>query len=334
VLSFWACWRLDVHATSIDRALPWIALIVAFVAWLGESSAVLCAVPLLIGCAISFADDRTRLIGYGVIVAVAFCASLLSAQFAVRGAEFGFVIAGTALIRWIAREHVSFIREALLLALILAIVAVAKRSPFAIALALAAALYTPLIPLRTLAIPLAILAIAALTRLVSPQSSVLSPLAYLFIAIVLMLFPYSGIAARTPRYLRHGRAATDRVYLYWAMRPGQTQDFEVPHDAHSLILSLSNGANLKRHTLIGHLGERELHVGDVVDWGFARREEWWRSTNRLPRHAAGRIRAYGYDGWVDGAARFALPPDAKTIHLSVDPHLPPRTLLQVEAFER
>jgi hypothetical protein len=29
-----------------------------------------------------------------------------------------------------------------------------------------------------------------------------------------------------------------------------------------------------------------------------------------------------------------LPPGAKTIRISVDSHLPPKTLLQVEAFER
>src|SRR5205823_3055912 len=118
VLSFWALWRLSVpHATPIDRALPWIALIVVFVAWLGESSAVLCAVPLLVGCAIAIPDDRTRLFGYGLIVAIAFCGAMLNAQFAERGAQFGFAIAGTALIRWIAREHFSFFREALLLAI-------------------------------------------------------------------------------------------------------------------------------------------------------------------------------------------------------------------------
>lgn len=331
VLSFYACWRLGAHATSIDRALPWVALIVVAVAWLGESSAVLCAVPLLIGCAITFPNDRTRLLSYGVVVAVGFCGAMLNVDELTFPRATGFAIAGTALIRWIAREHFSFIREAMLLFLIVMIVAVARRSALGIALALVAALYTPTIPLRTLAIPIGILAIAWLTR---PLSTHLSALSTLLIALMLTLFPYSGILARTPRYLRHGNPAKDRVNLYWAMHPGQTQTFEVPPDAKNVILSLSNGANLKRRTVVGHLGEQELHVGDVVDWGFARREEWWRSTNRMPRHAAGHIRAYGYDGWVDGAVRFALPPGAQTIQLNVDPRLPRETILQVEAFER
>jgi hypothetical protein len=370
LLSFWACTRLGIHATSIDLALPWIALIVTFIAWLGESTAVLCAVPLLIGCAISFSDDRTRLLGYGAIVAVAFCGAMLNAgaQCAVRGAQngigalpnahgalsfpraAGFAIAGTALIRWIAREHFQFFREAILLALVIAIVAVAKHAPIGIALALLAALYTPAIPFRTLAIPIAFLIPALLEgrtpSSAQPRDSAASPrggrgrpplleaLSTLVIAIVVTLFPYSGIVARTPRYLRYGKPATNRVNLYWALKPGQSHDFEVPTETHALILSLSHGENLRGMTVVGRLGDRELHAGDLADWGFARRDQWWRAKNRLPRHAAGLIRGYGYDGWVDGAVRVEIPRDAKTIRVSVDPHLPPPGLLQVEAFER
>ena len=335
-LSFWACWRLSLpHATPIDRALPWVALIVTFVAWLADSSAVLCAVPLLIGCAITFPDDSKRLLGYGAIVAVAFCGAVLNVTELDFPRAAGFAVAATALIRWIAREHFSLWREAILLLIILAIVVVAKRSALGIALGAAAALYTPLIPLRTLVIPLGLLVLAFAA---SPRGGRGRPplrhVGLLFIAIVLTLFPYSGILARAPRYLRHGNPATKRVNLYWAMKPGQTNDFEVPTDARALILSLSNGSSLDRHALVGSLGDRELHAGDLADWGFARREQWWRSKNRLPRHAAGLIRGYGYDGWVDGAVRFALPPGAKTIRVSVDPRLPPATLLQVEAFER
>lgn len=329
MLSFWALWRLNVpHPTPIDLALPWIAVIVVSVAWLGESSAALCAVPLLVACAICFADERTHLISYGVVIALAFCGSILNLKELTFPRAAGFAVAGTALIRWIARTQFSFVREAILLMIVIAIVAVAKRSPLAIALAMAAALWTPAIPLRTLAIAIGFLAIAAIARV----SLTFVPL--LFAALALTLFAYSGIVARTPRYLRTGKPAIDRVHLYWAMHPGQSQTFEVPGGAHSLILSLSNGANLKHGTIVGRLGDLELHAGDVVDWGFARREEWWRSTNRLPRHAAGLIRGYGYDGWVDGAVRFALPPDARTIRVSVDPRLPRETILQVEAFER
>ena len=351
LLSFWACTCLGIHTTSIDRALPWIALIVTIIAWLGESTAVLCAVPLLIGCAVSFSDDRTRLFGYGAIVAVAFCGAMLnvSAQCAVRGAKngtsalsfpraAGFAIAGTALIRWIAREHFQFFREAILLALVIAVVAVAKHAPIGIALSLLAALYTPAIPFRTLLVPVLFMIVAAALRPLSTQHSALSTLnsalSTLIIAIVLTLFPYSGIVARTPRYLRYGKPATNRVNLYWAMRPGQSHDFEVPAEAHALILSLSHGENLRGMTVIGQVGDRELHAGDLADWGFARREQWWRAKNRLPRHAAGLIRGYGYDGWVDGAVRVEIPRDARTIRVSVDPNLPPPALLQLEAFER
>jgi hypothetical protein len=330
-LSFWACARLGVTATPIDRALPWIALIVTAVAWLADSYAVQCAVPLMIAAAICFPDEHTRLTAYGAIVAVAFCGAIMSVEVLDFPRTAGFAIAGTALIRWIAREHFQFFREAIVLVGVIVIVAVAKKSRLTIALAMIAALYTPAIPIRTLAIPFLIAIVAYALRPLSPQSSVLS---LLIIAIMLTLFPYSGILARTPRYLRYGKPAIDRVNRYWAMKPGESIDAEVPPGAHAVIVSLSNGARLDRHAVVGRLGDRELHAGDLADWGFARREQWWRSTNRLPRHAAGRIRGYGYDGWVDGAVRVAIPGDAKTIHVDVDPHLPPQTLLQVEAFER
>ena len=118
------------------------------------------------------------------------------------------------------------------------------------------------------------------------------------------------------------------------MKPGEADTFDVPANARYLILSLSNGAKLKPHTIVGHLEDRELHAGDLADWGFARRSEWWNSTNHLPRHSAGLVRAYGYDAWVDGAVRFAMPANARVIHVSVDRRLPANTLLQVEAFER
>ena len=322
VLSFWALWRLNVPF------LPWVAVIVVAIAWIGDSTAVLCAVPLLVGCAISISDERTRLIGYGIVVAIAFCAAVLNVKELTFPRAAGFAIAGTALIRWIAREQFSFFREALLLVCVIAIVAVAKRSAFGIALAMAAALYTPLIPLRTLLIAFAFIAIAALVRIQ------LTYVPLLFIAIVLTIFAYSGILARTPRWFRYGKPAIDRVNLYRAMKPGETETFEVPADARFLILSLSNGAKLKPHTAIGHLEDRELHAGDLADWGFARRGEWWSSTNHLPRHSAGLVRAYGYDAWVDGAVRFAVPPNARVVHVSVDRRLPANTLLQVEAFER
>ena len=51
-ISFFACARLGIASTPIDRALPWIALIVTFIAWLSRSTAVQCAVPLLLGAAI------------------------------------------------------------------------------------------------------------------------------------------------------------------------------------------------------------------------------------------------------------------------------------------
>jgi hypothetical protein len=299
------------------------------VAWRANSIAVQLAVPLLAGCAICLPDEKARLVAYGVVAAIAFCAALFEMKTLTFADAACFVVAGTALLRWIAREQFQFVKELIVLALAIAIIAIGRHTRLSIAIALAAVLYTPAIPARTLLIPFAFMLLAAALRQLKLDIPALAA-----IALMLTLFPFSGIVARTPRYLWRGKPALDRINLYRAMKPGEVEVLDVPHDAHFLILSLSNGATLKRMKNIGTLGDRELHAGDVVDWGFARRAEWWRSTTRLPRHTAGLIRAYGYDGWVDGAVRFELPQGAKTIRIAVDPKLPPKTMLQVEAFER
>ncbi|HEX3583812.1 MAG TPA: hypothetical protein VH087_18750, partial [Thermoanaerobaculia bacterium] len=107
-----------------------------------------------------------------------------------------------------------------------------------------------------------------------------------------------------------------------------------PGDATSIAISAANGFRLKRDRVAGTLNGRPLTMCDLADWGYMRREQWWRSRNRLPRVPAGIIRGYGYDAWVDGAGRIPLPPHATRIHVAADPHLPADARLQVEAFER
>jgi len=310
--------------------LPVIVWIVVAIAVLcGRRAAViLFAIPLLIACSICFPEPRMRLLGYGIVVAAAFCGAFWAIEEWTFVRCAGLTLCGIALLRWIARERVEVWREIVIVSAALLIVAVMKKSPLAVAIALAAAFFTPGIPTRTLLIPFAVAAVAWLIQF---ELVVVPAVAT---AAMLVLFPWSGVAARGPSYLFRATPAQRLAPLNFALRPGESIDIDVPNDAKSLAVSAANGFRLKRDQVAGTLDGRPLTMRDLADWGYMRREQWWRSTNRLPRVPAGIIRGYGYDAWVDGAGRIPLPPHATRIRVAADPHLPAGVRLQVEAFER
>jgi len=366
--------------TPIDHALPFITAVVIAIAVLcgagnpaGDrrrsrrryTETILFAIPLLIACAICFPDAQTRLLGYGIVVAAAFCAAFWAIEEWTFVRCAGLTLAGIALLRWIARERVEIWREVVIVAGAMLIVAVMKKGPLAVAVALAAAFVTPGIPTRTLLIPFAVAFIAIcapLIRLFTPPSRgrrvrynesnlpsgesgrrpgegrasrpnlVVVPA--LITTVMLILFPWSGVAARGITYFFRATPAQRLAPLNFALKPGESIDVDVPGDAKSIAISAANGVRLKRDTIAGALDGRPLTMRDLADWGYMRREQWWRSRNRLPRVPAGIIRGYGYDAWADGAGRIPLPPHATRIHVVADPRLPAEARLQVEAFER
>ncbi|HEX7190892.1 MAG TPA: hypothetical protein VF381_04895 [Thermoanaerobaculia bacterium] len=317
-------------STPIDHALPFIAvLVIAMAALCGRrAAAILFAIPLLVACAICFPDAHMRLLGYGIVVAAAFCGAFWAIEEWTFVRCAGLTVAGIALLRWIARERVEVWREIVIVAGALLIVAVMKKSPLAVAVALATAFLTPGIPTRTLLIPFAVAAIAWVVRI----ELVVVPA--FVTAVMLILFPWSGVAARGLSYFFRAAPAERIAPLNFALKPGESIDIDVPGDAKSIALSAANGFRLKRDTVAGSLDGHPLTMRDLSDWGYMRREQWWRSRNLLPRNPAGIIRGYGYDAWVDGAGRIPLPPHVTRIRVAADPHLPADTRLQVEAFER
>ena len=68
--------------TPIDAHLPLVIALVLACAWAargtGFTGIIQCAVPLLIAAMMTIADDRTRLMAYGVIVAAAFGVAVLA----------------------------------------------------------------------------------------------------------------------------------------------------------------------------------------------------------------------------------------------------------------
>ena len=217
-----ACAVVAAHgATPIDRALPWIAIILAIVAASAEEMNVFCAVPLLIVAEVAIPDEHLRLLTFGAIVAAAFVAA------AVRQINLPLVAAGVLLLRWIPLQPISLWRELVILGGVLALfIAMRSRSALALTIALAVALVTPAFPARMVVFPwivaalalvpnplfvallfvcgifarysnapLWFLAAAAMLVPYAARTKVALPAIVAGIA-VLIFFPWSGIAAR------------------------------------------------------------------------------------------------------------------------------------------
>lgn len=351
-LSAYACHLAVHHTTPIDQALPFIAVAVTLLAWLSHSGVML-GVPLLIVAEIAIADETLRLLMFGAVVAAAIAVasselrvardssrsgsghSPLATRNPVLGAPIVALIS-LLLLRWLPIEHVRFGRELALLALAVAIVLVLGRTPFAVALAVVVSLVTTTVPLRTLALPLAVLLIAAVARTFGLPALRLVWPSTIVLAFVMLFFPWSGIVARAfPYFLRVATPERPRIAVGHALEPNRSMTYQVPEGATHLILSGANVANFRRGAILGRIepGAIDVRIGDVADWGYVRREAWHKARNPLPRDAAGKVRDYGYDAWVDGAGRIPLPRGARTIRVTADGALPAHASLQVEGFE-
>ncbi|HEV7922566.1 MAG TPA: hypothetical protein VGR02_17420 [Thermoanaerobaculia bacterium] len=317
------------QATPIDRALPLVGLLLALLALLAERwwAAVVMALPLLALAAISFSDDYSRLLAYGVITAIAFAAALYVAPLD-RWRASAFVIAGVLLLRWIPPRHV--VRELVVMAGALAILHAFRRpSAFAVALALLIALFTPGVPMRTAVLPFLV---AAIVFVVRPRVPAI--VGALLAALLLLFFPWSGVLARATPLLRLlPRPEARRHGVNIALAPGESTTLEVPWNMRWLIVSASNASRMKRGELLGRIDDQPIRIGDVADWGARRREHSYQSRNPLPRDPAGKLRAYGYDAWIDGAGRIALPAGAQHITVTADGALDKEVRLQIEAFQ-
>ena len=129
--------------TPIDVHLPLIvALVIALVlicAWTARgtrwAAAVQCAVPLLIVAMMTLADERTRLLAYGVIVALAYGAAVIAVYASpasespkamerrrpagwlggVTPPEIALTVVGIVLLRWIPLHDLRIVRELVVL---------------------------------------------------------------------------------------------------------------------------------------------------------------------------------------------------------------------------
>ena len=329
-LAAYACRLVVQHPTPIDQALPFIAVLATVIAW-ASHPALMVAVPLLMAGEIAIPDERMRLLWFGLVLGME-CGGL-SRRFPGGSAAAALqTVAIIALLRWIPTDNVLWPRELLLAAIAVAIVLALHKTPFAVAVGVLTAFLTPAIPLRTLAIPIVVLLIAIILR---PRIE-LPILSAIAISIPVLFFAWSGVAARGfPLLLERWRPPAPRMPVNVALAAGTSWDIPVPDDARALIVSGANVPRLRRGALLGRIepGGAEIRVGDASDWGFLRREHWYKARNPLPRDPAGTIRGYGYAAWVDASGRVALPRGARTIRVTADPGLAANASLQVEALE-
>lgn len=343
----WAYERSAAQPTPIDATLPFVAIVLAFVAWLvrdrGAFYAISCAVPLLIGFSMAVPDERMRLAAFGIVAAVTFGGALFALERMSGARAAGFAIAAVALLRWIARERIEQRRE-LLIAIGCVLIALACRGrKIGIALAVVAALVSPAIPVRTVAIPFIVAFVCWVAFLpwspMNPMrrrwpSVIAESVSALVVAAIVSIFPWSGVAARALPYLWRVQPAAERIPLNWALVPGQSVLLDLPEGSRSLIVSGANALDLRPGTRLGRIDPgAPIRIGEVADWGYARRDQFWKSHNVLPASPAGSIRDYGYDAWVDGAGRVPLPAGVRRIRITAERALPADVRLQVEGIE-
>lgn len=337
-LAFFALTRCVRFTTPIDTALPFIGIALLLGAMLTRSSLSV-ALPAFAAVAILVPDERTRLLAYGLIAAFVFAGGIALRE--IREPlgllrSIAIALLAVLLIRWIPWSDVLLFRELLLLALTAAIVAMLGGGPFAIAAAVLVALFTPAIPMRTLALPLVVLAICAAGRFFRGPRLRLTVASSALLGASLLFFPWSGVVARALPLVVNGLPrSVPRQYVGVALGPAKSVTLDVPAGATALVVSGANVPRLRRGSPLGRIypGGRTIVIGDAADWGALRRSHFYGASNPLPRDPAGVLRDYGYSAWVDGAGRVPLPRGASSITITADASLPRNATLQVEGFE-
>ena len=382
--------------TPIDAHLPLVIALVLACAWTargtGWAAVVQCAVPLLIAAMMTIADERTRLLAYGVIVSAAFA---LAAAAWERGRparispqEVVLAISGIVLLRWIPLHDVHIVKELILIAGSIALLYVLRREtaggtpafPGARLIAvLVLAVVTPLPPGKMALLPLTVAAFVFVTRrlpqiavgavflicaafaryslatvyiavaivFLLPLAGRIKPLAYAAAIAIFALWPWSGIIARGLPVVRSYEPAGGEVRsIARALAPSESMPIDVPRHAQHVVVTVSGAqmARFKPGRVVGTIEavdargrttSRPITIGDIADFGFTRREQFFASRNPLPRFSPGEIRGYGANAWLWGAGRTAIASAAeiRSLRVMAAPNLPPQSHLQIDSVE-
>ncbi len=204
--------------TPIDVHLPLVIALVLICAWTVRgtrwAAAVQCAVPLLIVAMMTLADERGRLLAYGVIVALAYGAAAMAVYAStanveerwrpagwlggVSPPEIALTVVGIVLLRWIPLHDVRIVRELVVLAGSLALLFAMRRrrdaagpaggTPAFLIAVLAVAVATPVRAGMMTFLPFALaLLVVGLRSLGISTSTSSRNIASLAIAVILLL---------------------------------------------------------------------------------------------------------------------------------------------------
>jgi MFS family permease len=320
VIAAAAAFVIAPNTTPIDRALPVVIIILA-ICGQARLPVVNFLIVLLLLPPIVFADEHSRLLAYGLIAAIAFAIALITAPLE---QHVWFVVAGVLLLRWIPLSNVVVWRELIVLVAALALFA-ASRS---VVLALAVALFTPAFPLRAMMIPFVVaLIFAFLPKFRIPEIAT---------AALLVMWPWSGIVARAfPAFLRAERPPEASRPVWIALGPGESVSIDAPPGSHraTVIASAANASRLRKGTLMGSIEGRAVRIGDVADFGYTRREQFFRSHNAAPTRPIDDIKDYGQSAWLHTAGLIEVPVARGSLHVAAAPSLPPGARLQIEAVD-
>ncbi len=194
---------------------------------------------------------------------------------------------------------------------------------------------------------LATIYIAAAIVFLVPLLDRVRPLTYAAALVVLALWPWSGIIARALPVVRNYRpSCANRQPVVSALAASEALPIGVPPHVRSVIVTASGGqmARFKPGRVVGtieatdvrgRVTSRQIRIGDIADFGFTRREQFFGSRNRLPRFSPAEIRGYGASAWVWGSGRTALTcaADIASLRVLAATDLPRQTHLQIDAVD-
>jgi len=271
------------QTSPVDRALPFLAVGIAFCGWLIRDSrwvgAAEVAIPVLIATTLFVGDERTRVMIFGAVVAAVFAVAVAAAARTFAN-DVLLTIAGTLLLRWIPFRDVVLWRELIVIVGALAVlVALHDRSPMHIAVALAVALITPVFPGRAMVYPFILAAVLSVSR--SGVAQAILPALFLIFAYfdryshaalwivaaiavaipilrrvripayalaigLFALWPWSGIVARAfPQFLLGDPPSARHEVVGLALGAGESVSIDVPEHVSSVGV-ITSGANVVR----------------------------------------------------------------------------------------
>jgi hypothetical protein len=194
---------------------------------------------------------------------------------------------------------------------------------------------------------LATVYVAAAIVFLVPLIDRVRPLSYAAAVAVFALWPWSGIVARgLPVVRNYSPPAGEIQLLPKALAAGESLPIAVPSHVRQATLTMSGGhferfrtgrviGAIEATDQRGRVTVRPILIGDVADYGFMRREQFFASRNPLPRDSPGEIRGYGASAWLVGSGRVTIvcPSEIASLRVITAANLHSESRLQVDSVE-